>query len=164
MDGKRGGFGGGIAPAVRRAALVIGVMLVVTAGAATAQTANAPSADAPNRAMTAEEIRSELFGVDMSGFTSSFSPEGPVAWRECIEPEGATLYDFAGEVRRGRLTVSDEGGACFAYEDTAFESESCYRVSRVGTAGYVFWGGGVFHATKVVRGVRRCEGADVPIS
>lgn len=122
------------------AALLV-VALGVT-GAATAQ----------NVVLSAREARSELFGVRLSGFNERIS----APWTECIEPSGRTVYDYVGARREGRLSITEDGRACFAYADTNFSSPSCFVVVRE-SANYRF---DAFVTRRVERGIERCEGGD----
>jgi hypothetical protein len=104
-------------------------------------------------------LKAELFGVELSGYEiASKTP-----WRECIAPDGTTLYTFAGEVTVGRLTISQTAQACFSYAPT-FPGSACFSVSRE-AGGYRFAGGveGTFVATRVRRGVTACRSEDVPV-
>lgn len=137
--------------------------LIAAAHGLLAGGALAQGVEAPNRPLSAQEMRAELFGVEMSGYTRGGSGE-TLAWRECIEPSGRTVYRLADvPARRGRMTVRDDARVCFAYEDTAYSDESCFRANRAGPDRYVFWGDGVFHATRVVRSVKACDGSEPAI-
>lgn len=96
-----------------------------------------------------------LHGIDMMGYSPSYH----ISWRECIDPKGETLYQTSVmDITRGKLRVLDDGRACFAYQDTNFQSQSCYTVKRSGK-GFIFEGdfGGVFVTTRVITGVKKCE-------
>lgn len=108
--------------------------------------------------LDADQIRSALFGIDMQGHSPSYG----FSWRECIDPEGRTLYETPDGVQTGRLDVDDLLGlACFSYADDDYSTESCYSVSRT-RSGFVFEGqfGAVFITTRVETGVRSCEPDD----
>ena len=118
------------------------VVALGVAGAATAQ----------NAVLSAREARAELFGVRLSGVNEGIS----ASWTECIEPTGRTVYDYLGTRREGRLTITEDGRACFAYADTNFSSPTCFVVAREG-ANYRF---GSFVTERVERGIERCDGGD----
>jgi hypothetical protein len=120
--------------------IAIACAACLCAGAAAAQTA----------ILTAAEVRTELFGVRLSGVNEVLG----APWEECIEPGGRTVYRFAGTVMEGRLTIESDGLACFAYADDGFAQRSCFAVRREG-ANYRF---DSFVTTRVARGVLRCEG------
>ena len=123
--------------------------------------AHADGAVKQGPALTAEEVRRELGGVYLEGENSVTYYK----WAECIQKDGATVYKIEGVELRGRLTVGDDGRACFAYENDDFQDKSCFRVTR-SDAGYIFWGGGgeVFFANSVKRNVRSCELYSAPTS
>jgi hypothetical protein len=58
----------------------------------------------------------------------------------------------------GRLTISDDGQACFTYRGEGYSS--CFAVQRVGRSNYRF---DEFVTQSVRRGVRRCN-SDAPIA
>lgn len=101
-----------------------------------------------------DEARAALLGVDMDGY----SPTARMAWRECIDPHGTTLYETPFGVQNGILEVNEAGEACFAYDDDDYSSWGCFRVRLTGT-GLVFDNGfgDVFVTTSLVRGVRTCH-------
>jgi hypothetical protein len=113
------------------------------------------------RYLTPAEAKVAMFGIDMRGYTPSFG----FNWRECISPKGETLYQVGEDVQRGRLRISQEGFACFAYSETNYTSESCFAIRKQGD-GFVFEGDGgtVFITTRVDRGVRACEPEDERVS
>lgn len=104
--------------------------------------------------LTQDEARAALLGVDMDGY----SPSSKMAWRECIDPQGTTLYETPFGVQNGVLEVNAWGEACFAYDDDDYASWQCFRVRLTGT-GIVFENdfGDVFVTTSLVRGVRTCR-------
>lgn len=128
------------------AAIVLGL---TASGMASAQT---------TPAMTAQELKTALFGIRMEGIADGTS----FLWRECIDPKGHTLYETAGGEMRGRLTITAKGEACFAYEDDDFSSQSCFVMRRT-AKGFHFEGdyGANFTTTKVEGGVRTCEKQDL---
>ena len=107
------------------------------------------------------EVKKALLGVDLHGF----SPTSNMSWRECIQPDGETLYETPTEVVKGRVFINPEGLACFAYEDTGYTAASCYWTYR--QANGLRWesdtktiGGepqSVFVATKVITGITSCK-------
>ncbi len=123
---------------------------MIFAAIAIAQMASADEAVAPafSPVLSAEEARAELYGVDLSGVLDGES----VAWRECIDPKGRTLFFREGEVSQGEMRIRGDGAACFDYG----RGSHCFRVTRAENAGYVFWGVERFVATSVRRGVEAC--------
>lgn len=117
---------------------VLALILFVSAGAATAQTAR----------LTADEARIELYGVELAGVNETYGDE----WSECIEPGGRTIYLRGGEVQEGRLVISEDGEACFTYRGDPYTS--CFAVGREGE-NYRF---NDFITRVVRRGVASCEG------
>lgn len=110
--------------------------------------------------LDAAELKSSLFGIHLYGITTDVG----MKWDECIEPSGKTLYTTPGGEMQGRLTISPNGLACFAYEDTDFKAPQCFVVRRLTRGGFSLvseYGGEVFVTTKVVRGIRTCEKPDL---
>jgi hypothetical protein len=103
-----------------------------------------------------KEARAALFGVDLQGH----SPTYGFSWRECIQPDGETLYETPHEVLRGRLTITPGGEACFAYEDDQYSNMACFVAYRTAN-GLRFQTEGpapiVFVITKIVTGVKSCK-------
>lgn len=133
-----------------RLAPFVAVALLALAPAALAQRAKGQG-----QALPAAQVKAGLFGVDMTGY----SPTYGISWRECIDPQGRTLYHTPAGLQRGRLKVTEDGRACFAYEDTDYKVESCFRVERNGK-GFIFNGdaaGGIFVTTKLVPRVGACR-------
>ena len=107
------------------------------------------------------EVKKALFGMDLHGF----SPSENFSWRECIQPDGETLYETPSEVVKGRVFVNPEGLACFAYEDTGYSVASCYWTYRQGKG--LRWESdvktltgepqSVFVTTKVITGIKSCK-------
>jgi hypothetical protein len=128
--------------------LAMGLAMGLAASPAAAQIAK------DGFAMNAVQLKSALFGIEMSGF----SPTYGFAWRECIQPDGQTLYETPEGAMKGRLTISLKGLACFAYEDDGYSTPACYTTLRT-TAGFRFEGEveGVFVAKQVVTGVKSCK-------
>ncbi|RYZ03103.1 MAG: hypothetical protein EON61_15590 [Alphaproteobacteria bacterium] len=108
--------------------------------------------------MDAGQIKASLFGIEMTGFSPSYG----FAWRECIEPGGATLYETPDGILNGRLTISPKGEACFAYEDDGYKTPACYQTRKT-DKGFRFDGefDSVFVTTKVVTGIRSCKKQDL---
>lgn len=104
--------------------------------------------------LDAAQVRAEVFGIDMEGHTPSFG----FSWRECIDPDGRTLYETPAGIQRGQMVLVENGMVCFSYDDDGHANRSCYNVSRT-SAGFVFEGaeGSLFIATRVVRGVKSCK-------
>ena len=135
-----------------RRSFMAGLVFVALAGApAAAQLAKGP-------VMGAAELKTGLFGIEMSGYSPSYG----FTWRECIQPDGQTLYETPDGVVNGRLTISSVGEACFAYEDDDFETPACY-VTRKIPSGFRFEGefDSLFITTKVVTGIRTCKPSDL---
>lgn len=130
---------------MRPKAMMMAAVLLVGIGA---------TATAKSLALTAAEARSELFGVELSGIVEGEDS----TWRECIEPDGDTIYEIDGAVDRGRLTIADDGQACFGYVSSNFTRVTCWSVERVGRNNYrfTFPGSSVFETRVVERNVRRC--------
>lgn len=135
------------------ARLAVFAALLFFAGVAAAQSAR----------LSAAEARAELFGVQLMGIVEG---EGE-PWSECIDPAGRTLYRIGGGEDVGRLTISPEGHACFSYVSSGYGERACWVVRRAGR-NYRFESAQgadlVFLTQTVTRGVRRCEGGDVPVA
>ncbi|GAM98761.1 hypothetical protein U91I_02397 [alpha proteobacterium U9-1i] len=112
-------------------------------------------ATAKSLALTAAEARSELFGVELVGVVEG--DETP--WRECIAPDGTTLYEIEERVDAGRLTITADGQACFSYASSNYDRTSCWGVSRDGDDNYRFsTAASPDFVTRIVRrDVARCE-------
>ena len=104
------------------------------------------------------KLREALFGIEMSGYSPTFG----FSWRECIQPNGETMYYTPGGVMHGRLTISGTGQACFAYEDDGYRTPACY-ITKQTEKGLRFEGefDSVFITTKVVKGVKTCSPDDL---
>lgn len=111
---------------------------------------------AGNEPLAAEAVKAELLGVRMSGVVVQTGQ----TWAECIEPGGRTLYEIGDYISEGMMEITANGQACFTYPGTG---TSCFRGQRA-PKGYMFYGiggGGVFHANKVERGVKKCIARDL---
>ena len=131
-------------------ALILIFLSLAAAGAAAAQSG------APNEMMTARALKSELFGVRLSGIELSTGER----WSECIEPTGRTFYEFAGNRFEGLLAITEAPEACFTYPGAG---TSCFRVQRA-AKGYMFRGAGLgvtYHASKIERGIKTCVASDL---
>jgi hypothetical protein len=110
--------------------------------------------------LTEAEAKAALLGIDMQGY----SPTYGMSWRECIQPNGETLYETPDYVLKGRLLVTPGGEACFSYEDDQYSNLACF-VTHKTASGLRFQTEGpepiVFLATKVVRGVKTCNPRDL---
>ncbi len=141
------------------ARIMIGLLFVaaIHAAPAAAQTA---SRDGASPVLTAQEARSELLGIEIQGETANDRSR----WSECIEPGGTTVYRIEGKELLGRIDFKDDGGVCFSYQYDDYTLENCFTVTRA-DRGYSFWGGqdGVFHATKVRRGLETCPNSQTPL-
>jgi hypothetical protein len=100
------------------------------------------------------EAKKALLGIDMQGF----SPTYQMAWRECIQPNGETLYETPDEVLKGKLSITPKGEACFAYEDTDYSTVACFRMFRSGKV-LRFEGDNdeLFVTTRVTTGIKNCK-------
>lgn len=123
---------------MRRRTILIAAAMVLTAGAAAAAAAR----------LSAAEARGELFGVELIGVIEGAGD----SWRECIEPGGRTMYQRGQERREGRLTIREDGQACFTYHGDDFSS--CFAVGRERGGNYRF---DAFATQSVRRGVRQCS-------
>ena len=130
---------------------VIVALVLVLVGSAPALAQLKPDVE---QWLTQDEARAALLGIDMDGY----SPSAGMAWRECIDPQGTTLYETPFGVQNGVLEINEWGEACFAYDDDDYASWQCFRVRLTGT-GIVFENdfGDVFVTTSLVRGVRTCR-------
>lgn len=109
-------------------------------------TVSAVGIAAAQTALTAEEARRELFGVELSGVNESYGDD----WRECIERSGRTVYERGGVLKEGRLEIRPDGQACFNYPPDAYWS--CFSVVREGE-NYRF---NAFVTRTIRRGVTDC--------
>jgi len=135
-------------------AILAVVLLAAPAGAQLAKGAG-------QRLKNPDEVKKALLGSDLHGF----SPSENMSWRECIQPDGETLYETPSEVVKGRVFVNPEGLACFAYEDTGYSVASCYWTIRQGKG--LRWESdtktitgepqSVFVTTKVITGIKSCK-------
>jgi hypothetical protein len=135
-----------------RRSFAVGLVLLALSGApALAQLAK-------GAAMTGPQIRASMFGIEMTGYSPTFG----FAWRECIQPDGETLYETPEGLMKGRLTVSAKGEACFAYEDDGYTTPACYRMRQT-DKGFRFEGefDSLFITTKVVTGIKTCKPQDL---
>ncbi|MEM6626400.1 MAG: hypothetical protein AAF719_06820 [Pseudomonadota bacterium] len=136
------------------------IVIAATAGIAAEETDDRAIKPVEDVVLSPDEARRELFGVRLAGVTS-FSAD---PWWECVEPDGDTVYSFAGWEQRGRLEISNDAQACFRYDTDNYESQHCFAVTRRGD-GYAFWGGGngLFFTQTVERGVTECRSEGAPI-
>lgn len=141
---------------MRRFALVLGAAaLALAAAAATA---------APGAPLDAATAKRTFFGIDMNGVMKSEG--GEIAWRECVDPKGATVYWFAGSVDRGRLRVREDGALCFSYQSSGFAEEGCFAAYAEGKDQYRFVGldsDSTFITRRLRKGVKACS-ADEMVS
>lgn len=109
------------------------------------------------RFLAENEVREALFGIDMEGYSPSYG----FNWRECIEPNGDTLYETPNGQQKGKLRVDPGGYACFAYEDDGFGEWTCFQVKR-GSKSLTFHGPfrDVFITTRLITGVKSCTPRD----
>jgi len=108
--------------------------------------------------LTEKETEAAILGIDMQGF----SPSERFSWRECIQPNGETLYETPAGVLKGKVLVSPEGEACFSYEDSDYAAVNCFTTFKSGD-GLRFEGpgGSLFLTTKVIRNVKTCKPQDL---
>lgn len=104
------------------------------------------------------QLRAALFGIEMKGYSPTFG----FSWRECIQPDGQTLYYTPEGVMHGRLTISRGGQACFAYEDDGYRTPACYTTKQT-EKGLRFEGeaDSLFITTSIVKGVKTCSPDDL---
>ena len=108
--------------------------------------------------LTEKETEAAILGIDMQGF----SPSERFSWRECIQPNGQTLYETPEGVRKGKVLVSPQGEACFSYEDTDYAAVDCFATFKAGEGlRFEGAGGSLFVTTKVIRNVKTCEPKDL---
>ena len=133
--------------------LVVSTAALATGFYLLSNIAHADSASIRAPVLTADEARSELYGVNMNGVSGNTNSE----WSECITPDGDTVYQLDGYEMYGRMSILSDGRACFAYEHQDYQQPVCFKVSRT-NVGYTFWGGpeGVFKARSVERNVEQC--------
>lgn len=132
----------------------LGLTLIFVGGAS--------AAAAQGALLSAAEARRALFGVEIAGV---YEGDGE-RFRECIDPQGRTAYHIYGGVDQGRLTISADGKACFAYASSGFRNQSCFTVVREGQ-GFRFSSGPEnpdFVVQTVRRGIQGCAGSDAPMS
>ncbi len=137
--------------AVRTVALALAASLAVAAPAV------AQLKPGTGKPLNEAEAAAALFGIDMQGYSPTFR----MAWRECIEPDGDTLYEVPGQVVKGKLVISPQGEACFSYEDSGYAAVSCFATYQAGD-GLRFEGfDSLFVTTKVIRNVKTCDPQDL---
>jgi hypothetical protein len=103
------------------------------------------------------EASEALLGIDMQGY----SPTERFSWRECIQPNGETLYETPAGVVKGKLLISPRGEACFSYEDSDYAAVSCFATFRNGETLRFEGFGALFVTTKVIRNVKTCKPKDL---
>jgi hypothetical protein len=109
------------------------------------------------RPLNEAEAKAALLGIDMQGY----SPTYRMAWRECIEPDGETLYETPAGVVKGRLVISPRGEACFSYEDSGYAAVSCFTTYRTGDVLRFEGFDALFVSTRVIRNVKTCKPQDL---
>src|SRR5690606_24055642 len=97
-----------------------------------------------------KEATAALMGIDMQGY----SPTYRMSWRECIQPNGETLYETPAGVVKGKLVISPRAEACFSYEDSGYAAVSCFTTYRSGDVLRFEGFDTPFVTTKVVRNVK----------
>ncbi len=131
--------------------------LAALLAAALAAPAAAQLARGAEKRLSQAEVRQALLGIDMEGYSPSYG----FSWRECIDPNGDTLYETPTGQMKGKLTIEDDGYACFAYEDDDFTDTACFSVRRSSKAlrfdGLAY---DVFITTRVITGVKSCTPLD----
>jgi len=79
--------------------------------------------------LSAAELRAALLGHELSGVTEVSG----LPWLECIDRNGDTVYRIGTEAAKiGRLQVTEDGQACFAYAESGFTDQSCWTMRRRG--------------------------------
>lgn len=109
--------------------------------------------------LSAEEVRSYIMGAHLFGVVEGTQQ----AWNECIEPDGSTVYQIAGQRVGGQARVDGIGRACFIYPHSG--SPSCFHVERIGGK-VVFQSSRAttrFRVDRAVRPIEECDGT-VPLS
>lgn len=104
-----------------------------------------------------KEATAALMGIDMQGY----SPTYRMSWRECIQPNGETLYETPAGVVKGKLVISPRGEACFSYEDSGYAAVSCFTTYRSGDVLRFEGFDTLFVTTKVIRNVKTCNPRDL---
>jgi hypothetical protein len=113
------------------------------------------------KALSAAEAKKVFFGLDMTGV---YEADG-TPWRECVKPNGETIYWYRGTVDLGRLTIRNDGALCFAYKSSDYSQvDNCYTATRQG-GGYRFTHvadpTSVFVA-KQAKSIKACPDPDAP--
>jgi hypothetical protein len=138
------------------------LLISILALALIAAPAGAQLAKGAGQKLNQAELKKALLGIDMQGF----SPSENISWRECIQPDGVTLYEIPDQVLKGRLDISPDGRACFSYSDTDYKSVGCFWAYKQGKNGLRFEAdyklttgepASVFVTTKVVTGITSCK-------
>lgn len=134
--------------------------LLVTVAALLASPALAQLKHGYGKPLNEAEAKAALFGIDMRGYSPSYG----FSWRECIQPNGETLYEMPDQTLKGRLMITPAGQACFSYNDDNYASMACFSAYKTGD-GVRFETEGpapvVFVTTKIVTGVKSCEPHDL---
>ena len=135
-------------------AILVAVLLAAPAGAQLAKGAG--------QRLKEGELKKALLGIDMQGY----SPSEQMSWRECIQPDGETLYEIPDRVLKGRLDITPDGLACFSYSDDGYSTAGCFWTYRQGKDGLRFEAdyklptgepASIFVTTRVVTGVTSCK-------
>lgn len=146
---------------MKRAPL-LAILIAAALAAPLAAPAGAQLAKGAGQKLSVAELKKALLGIDMQGF----SPSENMSWRECIQPDGETLYEMPDQVIKGRLDIAPDGRACFSYADTDYSSVGCFWTYRQGKDGLRFEAdyklttgepASVFVTTKVVTGITSCK-------
>ncbi len=101
-----------------------------------------------------------LFGIEMSGY----SPTYGFSWRECIQPDGETLYETPdGVMQRPVDPFPGRGRPALRMRTTGMRTPACYLTGRQTAKGLRFEGefNSLFITTKVVKGVKTCNPDDL---
>jgi len=112
--------------------------------------------------LDASSARRTFFGVEMSGVMLGETKEVP--WRECVDPQGRTVYTFAGAVDQGKLRVREDGALCFSYKSSGFADEGCFAAYREAKGQFRFVGldgESVFVTRRIRPGVKACPVGDM---
>jgi hypothetical protein len=68
-----------------------------------------------------------LLGFDLSG---TVAPSG-TPWRECIAPDGQTVFQHAGRTEVGRVQIGADNRVCFSYASQSYARQHCFFAERV---------------------------------
>jgi hypothetical protein len=136
--------------------ILAGIALLAT-GSAHAQL-KPPIKDAPAKPplraqpLNQKQAQAELFGIDLRGFVNG---DKTYRWRECINPDGNTVYYHDETEEKGLLRIDKNGMACFSYPPGNKMRESCFTAYREGKQ-FRFQGYGSTFTTTSAQRVKAC--------